>query len=89
MNIGAAAVLYAVVWFMVLFVVLPLRLETQGERGEVVKGTPSSAPAGINLKRRALVVTVAATIIWAVIAGIIITDAIPLETFDFYNGIAE
>ena len=35
----AALVLFAVIWFLVLFVVLPLRLETQGDRGEKVPGT--------------------------------------------------
>jgi len=38
-------VLFAVFWFMVLFVVLPLRLQTQGENKNVVPGTPSSAPS--------------------------------------------
>ena len=87
MTIGAALVLYAVIWFMVLFVVLPLRLETQGERGEVVKGTPSSAPEGVNLKRKALWVTLISFVVWVIAAGIIVTGIIPIDTFDFYSGI--
>ena len=35
MGITSAIVLFAVVWFMTLFIVLPLRLETQGDAGEV------------------------------------------------------
>lgn len=45
MGITSALVLFAVVWFMTFFVVLPLRLTTQGEAGEVVPGTHKSAPA--------------------------------------------
>ena len=36
MNIVSGLVLFSIVWFMVFFVVLPLRLKTQGEAGEVV-----------------------------------------------------
>ena len=39
MNVVSAIVLFAVIWFMVLFVVLPLRLKTQGDVGERLVGT--------------------------------------------------
>ncbi|MAY31868.1 MAG: hypothetical protein CMM86_04625, partial [Rhodovulum sp.] len=38
MTITAAIVLFAVIWFMVLFVTLPVRLRTQGDVGEIVPG---------------------------------------------------
>jgi predicted secreted protein len=53
----SAIVLYLVIWFMVLFVVLPLRLETQGERGEVEPGTPEGAPANLDMWKKARLVT--------------------------------
>ena len=87
MTIGAALVLFAVVWFMVLFVILPLRLETQGEKGEVVKGTPASAPESVNLWRKAFWVTVVSVVVWAILATIIVFQLVPLEWFDFYVGI--
>lgn len=87
MTIGAAVVLFAVIWFMVLFVVLPLRLETQADRGEVVKGTPPSAPENLNLKRKALWVTVVSGVVWVIAVAIIVSGIIPIETFDFYSGI--
>ena len=49
-----AIVLYLVIWFMVLFIVLPIRLETQGERGEVEPGTPEGAPANLDMWKKAL-----------------------------------
>lgn len=85
MTIGAALVLFAVVWFMVLFVVLPLRIKTQADTGEIVPGTPSSAPAELNLKRKLVWTTVTSVILWAIFAAIIIYRLIPLEIFDFYN----
>ena len=40
MNITAAIVLFAMIWFMVFFIVLPQRFVSQEEAGSVVPGTP-------------------------------------------------
>lgn len=87
MTIGAALVLFAVVWFMTLFVILPIRLTSQEEDGDIVPGTPPSAPSNPQLGKRVQIVTVVATVIWIGLVAIIATGAIPLDTFDFYNGI--
>lgn len=87
MTIGAALVLFAVVWFMVLFVILPLRLTSQEESGEVVPGTPSSAPTDPMLGKKALWTTGVSVVIWGILVAIIVSGAIPLDTFDFYSGI--
>ncbi|MGB0798861.1 MAG: DUF1467 family protein, partial [Planktomarina sp.] len=39
MGITSALVLFAVIWFLTLLIVLPLRLQTQGDLGKVVHGT--------------------------------------------------
>ncbi len=81
----SAIVLFAVIWFMVFFVVLPLRLETQGEAGEVVPGTHASAPADANLKRKAKVTTLWAVGLWVVIAGTILSGAITIRDIDWFD----
>jgi predicted secreted protein len=53
----SAIVLYLVIWFMVLFIVLPIRLETQGDKGEVEPGTPESAPANLDMWKKARLIT--------------------------------
>ncbi len=85
MNITSALVLFAVIWFMVLFIVLPLRLRTQEEEGSVVPGTPSSAPVNPNIKRKVQIVTAVAVVLWVVIAGVIISGAITVADFDMFN----
>ena len=62
MSIVSALVLLAVVWFMVLFVVLPIRLETQGDVGEKVEGTHAGSPASNFSMRRKIRLTT----LWAV-----------------------
>ena len=85
MSITAGLVLFVVIWFLTFFVVLPLRLQTQGEAGEVVPGTHSGAPANHNLKKKAVITTVAAAVIWAIIATIIITGMIEVRDFDWFH----
>jgi predicted secreted protein len=83
MTITAALVLFAVVWFMVFFIVLPLRLTTQGDAGEVVPGTPAGAPQGEVVARKARITTVVAIVVWAILAGIIISGWISVRDFDW------
>ena len=83
-----AFVLFAVVWSMVFFIVLPLRLQTQGEAGEVVPGTHASAPADFNIKRKAKVTTLWALPIWALIAGVILSGVISVRDIDWFNRMA-
>ncbi|MGL5012322.1 MAG: DUF1467 family protein [Paracoccaceae bacterium] len=83
MTITGAIVVYAVTWFMVFFVVLPLRFKAQADTGHVVPGTPSSAPAEEVVGRKAKITTVVATVIWAVICGIILSGWIGIRDFDF------
>ncbi|HEU0220717.1 MAG TPA: DUF1467 family protein [Paracoccaceae bacterium] len=85
MTITSVIVLYAVIWFLCLFVALPLRLTTQGEAGEVEPGTASSAPADPKLGRKFFWTTVAATILWAVTCGIILSGWITVADIDFFH----
>ena len=85
MGITSGIVLFLVIWFMVLFVVLPLRLTTQGEAGTVEPGTPASAPENPNLRRKFRIVTVVAVVLWAVIATVILTGAISVRDFDWFD----
>jgi predicted secreted protein len=71
MSISFAIAIYVVLWWTVLFAVLPVGLRTQGEEGTVVPGTPESAPMHPRLLRIAVITTIVSTIIYgAVWAGI-------------------
>lgn len=67
---------------MVFFIVLPLRMTTQGEAGEVVPGTPSSAPVDPNLKRKVRITTLWAFVLWLLIGGTILSGVITVRDFD-------
>jgi predicted secreted protein len=85
MTITAALVLFAVIWFMVFFVVLPLRLVTQGEAGDVVPGTHRSAPADAQIGRKARITTLWASLLFIIIAGIIVSGVISVRDIDWFD----
>ncbi|NVO24152.1 DUF1467 family protein [Donghicola sp. C2-DW-16] len=87
MTITAAIVLYAICWFMTLFITLPLKLRTQGDEGEVVPGTPAGAPADFKPKRVALIVTIWGTLIWAAIASVIVFGGLSIRDMDPWKSI--
>lgn len=85
MAITSALVLLAVIWFMLLFIVLPLRLTTQREAGDVVPGTPASAPTNPQLKRKAKIITLIALPLWAIVCAVIISGTITVDDFDLFH----
>lgn len=88
MTITAALVLFAVIWFMVFFIVLPIRFTSQADTGEVVPGTPKSAPADYLVAKKARITTLIAFVIWAVLAGIITSGVISIEDIDWFDRLA-
>ena len=66
MTITASLVLFAVFWFLILFVILPLNIKTQGEEGKKSYGTPSSAPINANIKKKMILVTLFTTVAWLI-----------------------
>jgi len=85
MGITSALVLFAVIWFMVLFIVLPIRLKTQGDLGEIVPGTQAGAPEKPQMKKRFKIVTAIALVLWVIIAGTILSGVISVRDLDWFN----
>ncbi len=58
MNWVLVAAVFFVVWWILLFAVLPFSLRTQDEDGDVTLGTVKSAPRGAHMLRAMLRTTV-------------------------------
>ncbi len=85
MNIVTGFVLFSIIWFLTLFVALPIGVRTQGEAGEVVPGTPASAPTDAMIPRKMLWVTLVAVAIWSAVAAVIVWGGIGIEDIDWFH----
>ncbi len=85
MTITGAIVLLAVIWFLVLFIVLPIGERSQSEAGDVVPGTPASAPEDSMIKKKLRWTTVISLILWAVLCAVIVSGVLKIEYFDIFN----
>ena len=71
MSIISLAAIYFVVWWVVLFAVLPWGMRSQSDDGDIVLGSAHSAPSHPRLLYKALVTSVVAAVLvlalWVVV----------------------
>ncbi len=79
MGITSALVLFAVIWFMTFLIVIPIRLQTQGDVGKVVPGTHAGSPEHHHLRKKAFWTTLVALVIWGIVATIILSGWITVD----------
>ncbi len=63
----AAFAIYFVIWWTVLFCVLPINVRSQAEQGEITAGTDPGAPASPDLLRKALLTSVLSLPVFAIV----------------------
>ncbi|MEM7746143.1 MAG: DUF1467 family protein [Pseudomonadota bacterium] len=79
MSITSAIVLYVVIWAVVFFIVLPFGQVSQHEAGDVVPGTPASAPSEAKIVRKALITTAIATVVFACVVTVVVMDWVTID----------
>ncbi|MGD2132067.1 MAG: DUF1467 family protein [Maricaulaceae bacterium] len=67
MSITGGVVSFLLIWWMVLFAVLPLGVRGQWEEGEVADGSEPGAPVSPNLPRKALLTTLVTMVLWGLL----------------------
>ncbi|UWQ92757.1 DUF1467 family protein [Aliisedimentitalea scapharcae] len=83
MSITSGLVLFSVIWFLTFLVVIPIRLQTQGDLGKIEPGTHAGAPEHHHLKKKAWITTAISFVLWIVIVGIILSGWITIRDFDW------
>ncbi|WP_407495382.1 DUF1467 family protein [Pseudooceanicola sp. MF1-13] len=85
MGPTSALVLFAVIWFMTLLCVVPIKLKTQQDVGKVTPGTQSGAPEEHHLKIKLWITTGISVVLFIIIAGIILSGWITVEDMDWFG----
>ena len=73
MNLAFALATYFIIWWLMLFIVLPIGMRTQGDVDEIVPGTPASAPVAPRLRRLLILTTVLAAFVFAIVYKVLET----------------
>jgi predicted secreted protein len=81
MSLTLGLALYFIIWWTVLFAVLPFGVRTQGEAGEVVPGTPASAPVAPRMLRTFAITTVVAGVVFALVYAVLVGGLIDLGLY--------
>lgn len=71
MTISGALALYFIIWWVVLFAILPIGVRSQHEDGEVIAGTEPGAPQAPAMWKKVLWTTVAAVPVFALVYAFI------------------
>ena len=83
MSIPSAMVLYCVIWAILFYMINPLWQTSQSEDGKVVPGTPGSAPVDAMLRKKAILTTVIATVLFALAYATVEFGGITLDDISF------
>jgi predicted secreted protein len=65
MSLATAIAIYFIIWWVVLFAVLPWGVRSQHEGGAIAPGSDPGAPAMPRLKRKLVLTTMVAAIVFA------------------------
>jgi predicted secreted protein len=79
MSVSMGIAVYVVIWWTVLFAILPIGVRTQGEDGTTVPGTPESAPTRPRLIRIVLLTTLVSGVVFAGLWVAVRYDLLNLE----------
>ena len=79
MAISTVIAIYFIIWWVVLFAVLPWGVRCQQESGEVAPGTDLGAPAVHRIGMKLIYTTVAASVVFGILYAVYVLDLIPYE----------
>jgi predicted secreted protein len=87
MAVSTAIAVYFLIWWIVLFAVLPWGVRAQGEDG--APGTDPGAPAVPHLARKLVWTTLVATVVFAICAYVYVNALITLDDLARWLGMPQ
>ena len=85
MSLSLSLAVYFIIWWLVLFTVLPIGVSTQGDVDEVVPGTPKSAPVAPQLLKKFLITTIVSAGVFGVIYALVAMDVIDVNAIPIFE----
>lgn len=76
MNLFSAFVVWLIIWWLCLFIILPIGIRGQAEEGDIVKGSEPGAPHTLDIKRKFIQTTIIASGLWLLVCFLILSGVI-------------
>ena len=67
MGIAGSVILFLLIWWLILFTVLPLNISNNAEKNVRNEGNDSGAPNNPQIFKKFLITTILSSIIWSII----------------------
>jgi predicted secreted protein len=87
-SIFTALAIYFVIWWIVLFAVLPWGVRSQHESGEMTPGTDPGAPVLPNIKRKLVWTTIVATLVFTAWFVVYVSRLVTLDQLAGWLGMS-
>jgi len=85
-NWFSAFVVWLILWWLVLFIILPIGIRGQAEEDDIVEGSEPGAPHKLNIKRKFIQTTIVASVLWVLTCVIILSGVVSWEALGrFFN----
>ncbi len=86
MNLFSAFVVWLIIWWLVLFIILPIGIRGQAEEGDIVEGSEPGAPHSLDIKKKFIQTTIIASVIWVLTCLLIVSGVISWDMLaKFFN----
>ena len=86
MAISTAVAIYFLVWWVVLFAVLPWGVRNQEESGDIAPGTDPGAPAVHTVWKKLVWTTIIASVVFGILAAVYKLGLIPFDYLAAISG---
>jgi predicted secreted protein len=86
MAVTTIIAIYFIIWWVVLFMVLPWGVRSQDESGEVAPGTDPGAPAVHTVWKKLMWTTIIASVVFAILAAVYQLGLIPYDFLAVISG---
>ena len=67
MSITGSVVVFIILWWLVLFIILPRNINSQHEKGNIIEGTDPGAPTNPNIVKKLVITTFITSLLFAII----------------------
>ncbi|MBL61473.1 MAG: hypothetical protein CMI85_05040 [Candidatus Pelagibacter sp.] len=79
MSLIGGIVVFIVLWWIILFLILPKGINSQKEKGNIIEGTDPGAPLNANIFKKLIITTILTLILFAIICFLTYFDILNIR----------